>query len=84
MLLLYTNEEEAFWITCSICEELLPDYYSPSMIGAMVDQRIFEILVSKYLPDLHDHLQSVGVSIQLLSFPWFMTLYINYLPLEVR
>jgi len=82
-ILLFMNEEEAFWLTSSICEELLPDYYVTSMIGSMADQRVFEVLVQTYLPDIYSHLQSVGIPIQLISFPWFMCIYVNCLPLEI-
>jgi len=44
------NEEEAFWIMSCICEELMPDYYTPSMIGALADQHVLEALLNKYLP----------------------------------
>jgi len=82
-ILLFMNEEEAFWLTSSICEELLPDYYVTSMIGSMADQRVFEVLVQTYLPNIYSHLESVGIPIQLISFPWFMCIYVNCLPLEI-
>jgi hypothetical protein len=53
------------------------------MIGSLADQRVFEVLVSIYLPEIYHHLEEVGIPIQLISIPWFMCLYINCLPLEV-
>lgn len=53
------------------------------MIGSMIDQRIFEILMSRHLPELYNRLQEVGILLQIISFPWFMTMFMTSLPYEV-
>ena len=48
-----------------------------------MDERIFEILLSRYLPEIHQHLTSAGIPISMISFPWFLTLFMNMFPLDV-
>lgn len=80
-LLIYMSEEQAFWLLEVLCDRILPGYYSPSMEGTLLDQRVFESLVKRCLPLIHDHFREVDVQISVASLPWFLSLYINSLPL---
>lgn len=59
-LLLYMSEEEAFWLLCTICEDIVPDYYNKQLLGSIIDQQIFTQLVSIYLPEIDEHLKKVN------------------------
>lgn len=109
LLLLYMGEEEAFWMLRMLCEEYLPQYWTPGtfpfltaalyqigsmclgrpatghpdMIGSITDQHVFEDLVEEHLPEIDAHLSSIDLPLALVSFPWFVCLFIGYVPMEV-
>ncbi|CAG8666734.1 21262_t:CDS:2, partial [Dentiscutata erythropus] len=80
-LLIYMNEEQAFWILSVLCDRMLPGYYSTSMYGAILDQMIFDHYVQMKMPSLYSHFQNVDVQLTVACFPWFLSLYINSMPL---
>ncbi|GLB43224.1 putative TBC-domain-containing protein [Lyophyllum shimeji] len=80
-ILIYMSEEQAFWLLEVLCDRLLPGYYAPSMHGTLLDQRVFESLVQRCLPIIHDHFQVVDVQLSVASLPWFLSLYINSMPM---
>ncbi|XP_039629902.1 TBC1 domain family member 9B isoform X1 [Polypterus senegalus] len=81
VLLLYCNEEQAFWLLVALCERMLPDYYNTRVVGALVDQGVFEDLTQEFLPLLHEHMQELGV-ISTISLSWFLTLFLSVMPFE--
>lgn len=81
VLLLYAKEEEAFWLLVAVCERMLPDYFNRRIIGALVDQAVFEELIRDHLPQLTDHMTDMTF-FSSVSLSWFLTLFISVLPIE--
>lgn len=80
-LLIYLSETQAFFVLSVLCDRLLPGYYSITMYGTLLDQKVFESLVEKTMPVLWEHLVKSDVQLSVVSLPWFLSLYINSMPL---
>lgn len=96
MLLLFMSEEEAFWtFVMTITVILPPNVYDVTMEGANIDQNVLMILISERYPHLWNRMSGgktfweceedgVGMpTCSLVTSHWFLTLYINILPIEV-
>ncbi|XP_066863188.1 TBC1 domain family member 8 isoform X3 [Kogia breviceps] len=90
LLLLYAEEEEAFWLLVAVCERMLPDYFNhrviatslwPPFPGAQVDQSVFEELIKEQLPELAEHMRDLS-ALASISLSWFLTLFLSIMPLE--
>ncbi|KAH6628434.1 hypothetical protein F5144DRAFT_654840 [Chaetomium tenue] len=80
-LLIYMSEAQAFFLLSTLCDRLVPGYYSTTMYGTLLDQKVFESLVEKTMPILWEHLVKSDVQLSVVSLPWFLSLYINSMPL---
>ncbi|MGH0144224.1 UNVERIFIED_CONTAM: hypothetical protein FKN15_002639 [Acipenser sinensis] len=81
VLLLYAKEEEAFWLLVAVCEKMLPDYFNRRVIGAQVDQSVFEELIKERLPELSEHSTDLS-ALSSISLSWFLTLFLSIMPFE--
>ncbi|KAI9018301.1 hypothetical protein DFJ74DRAFT_608448 [Hyaloraphidium curvatum] len=75
--------EQAFWILTVLCDRLLPRYYTPTMIGAVVDSRVLESMVEKFMPLLDSHFKGLDLQLSIVALPWFLSLFINAFPLSL-
>ncbi|XP_039296162.1 growth hormone-regulated TBC protein 1 [Nilaparvata lugens] len=83
MLLLVTHSEDtSFWLLKVLVENKLPDYYSPTMDGVITDMEVLSELVKEKFPDIHSHLNSVGLPWTVITTKWFMCLFAEVLPTE--
>ena len=84
VMLLFLQEEDAFWLLVTVVETLLPkDYFSKSMVGMCTDQLVLAKLVELHLPNVHAALQKTQLQLSLITVPWFLCLYINTFHTEV-
>ncbi|CAK7272595.1 GTPase activating protein (GAP) [Sporothrix epigloea] len=80
-LLIYMSEVQAFFLLSTLCDRLVPGYYSTTMYGTLLDQKVFESVVEKTMPIIWSHLVKSDVQLSVVSLPWFLSLYINSMPL---
>lgn len=84
LLLVYADEEEAFWVLCAIVEKLLPeDFFSPSLLSSRACPLVLLDYVKEQLPKLRNHLNKLEVDIGAVCFSWFLSLFTDCLPIEV-
>ncbi|XP_021370543.1 small G protein signaling modulator 3 homolog isoform X1 [Mizuhopecten yessoensis] len=83
-LLLFMEEEDAFWMMCAIIEDLLPaSYYSSTLIGIQADQRVMRQLIISYLPDTDLVMKEHDIELSLISLHWFLTLFASVVHMKV-
>ncbi|XP_018895651.1 growth hormone-regulated TBC protein 1-A [Bemisia tabaci] len=82
LILITTSDQTSFWLLKALVENILPDYFSPSMIGVLVDIEVLAELVRVKLPDVHKHLESKEFHWALIATKWFVCCYAEVLPTE--
>ncbi|KAM5292569.1 TBC1 domain family member 2B [Ctenodactylus gundi] len=76
--LLYLEQEDAFWCLVTIVEVFMPrDYYTKTLLGSQVDQRVFKDLMNEKLPRLHAHFEQYKVDYTLITFNWFLVVFVD-------
>ncbi|KAG9489666.1 hypothetical protein GDO78_005553 [Eleutherodactylus coqui] len=76
--LLYLDQEDAFWCLVTIVEVFMPrDYYTKTLLGSQVDQRVFKDLMSEKLPRLNAHFEQHKVDYTLITFNWFLVVFVD-------
>ncbi|XP_061492201.1 TBC1 domain family member 2A isoform X2 [Rhineura floridana] len=83
-LLVLEEEENAFWCLVHITENLMPpDYYSNTLIGSQVDQRVFKDFLLEKLPRLTAHLEQHRIDLGLVTFNWFLVIFVDSLVSDI-
>lgn len=94
MLLLFLDEERAFWMLVIITQRYLPGVHEVNLEGVNVDQGILMLLIKQSLPEVWER---IGLTfegqhtdnflcklppITLCTASWFMSAYISIFPTE--
>lgn len=81
-LLIFMSEEQAFWCLFNLCELFVPGYYSKTMYGTLLDQRVFEAFVESKMPVMWEHIAKYDIQLSVVSLPWFLSLFFTAMPLQ--
>ena len=82
-LLLFLDEEDSFWLLCSLCQNILPpQYYTPRLFDLHVDVRVLQKLIETKLPSVQALFEDHHIDVRLIAMEWFMCSFLNVFPLE--
>ncbi|XP_063312035.1 TBC1 domain family member 2A [Pelobates fuscus] len=83
-LLVLEEEESAFCCLVDIVDNIMPaDYYSNNLSGSQVDQRVFKDFLSEKLPRLTSHFQQYKIDLSLITFNWFLVVFVDNLVSDI-
>ncbi|KAG8138107.1 putative Small G protein [Naja naja] len=83
-LLLFLEEEDAFWMMCAIIEDMVPaSYFSTTLMGVQTDQRVLRHLIVQYLPQLDRLLQEHDIELSLITLHWFLTSFASVVHIKL-
>ncbi|XP_067876000.1 small G protein signaling modulator 3 [Heterodontus francisci] len=83
-LLLFLEEEDAFWMMCAIIEDLVPpSYFSTTLLGVQTDQRVLRHLIVQYIPRLDKLLQEHDIELSLITLHWFLTAFASVVHINI-
>lgn len=84
LLLVFGDEEEAFWVLAAMIERILPpDFFSPSLLSSRACPLVLLDYVQEHMPKLYNHLTQLDVDLPAICFSWFLSLFTDCLPVEV-
>ncbi|CCC10872.1 unnamed protein product [Sordaria macrospora k-hell] len=83
LLLITPCAEDAFWILVSIVENILPpNYFDHSLLASRADQQVLRQYVSEVLPKLSAHFEELGITLETMTFQWFLSVFTDCLSAE--
>lgn len=82
ILLVTKDEDSTFWLLKVLAEQILPDYYTPSMPGLLTDIKVLSELIKQEVPSVARHVEKLQLPWALVCSKWFICLFSEVLPTE--
>ncbi|XP_067454389.1 TBC1 domain family member 2A isoform X2 [Thunnus thynnus] len=83
-LLVLQSEEDAFWCLVAVVETIMPqDYYTKNLVASQADQRVLKDFLAEKLPRLAAHFEDHGIDVSLVTFNWFLVVFVESLPSDI-
>ncbi|KAG2734649.1 hypothetical protein G9P44_002655 [Scheffersomyces stipitis] len=96
LLLLFMEEERAFWMLVILTERIIPKVHSANLEGVHTDQGVLMLCVKEYIPQLwailgknfegeslsEDKILTRLPPVTLVTSSWFMSVFVGNLPIE--
>ncbi|XP_073342447.1 TBC1 domain family member 2A [Pagrus major] len=83
-LLVLQSEEDAFWCLVSVVEVIMPqDYYTKNLVASQADQRVLKDFLTEKLPRLAAHFEDHSIDVSLITFNWFLVVFVESLPSDI-
>ncbi|XP_054649054.1 TBC1 domain family member 2A [Dunckerocampus dactyliophorus] len=83
-LLVLQSEEDAFWCLVSVVDTIMPqEYYTKNLLASQADQHVFKDILVEKLPRLAAHFDLHGIDVSLVTFSWFLVVFVESLPGDI-
>ncbi|XP_042338309.1 TBC1 domain family member 2A-like, partial [Plectropomus leopardus] len=83
-LLVLQSEEDAFWCLVAVVEAVMPqDYYTTNLVASQADQRVLKDFLAEKLPRLAAHFEAYSIDVSLITFNWFLVIFVESLPSDI-
>ncbi|KAM3612429.1 uncharacterized protein V6R79_008170 [Siganus canaliculatus] len=83
-LLVLQSEEDAFWCLVAVVEDIMPqDYYTKNLVASQADQRVLKDFLLEKLPRLAAHFEDHSIDVSLITFNWFLVVFVESLPSDI-
>ncbi|CAP27718.2 Protein CBG07319 [Caenorhabditis briggsae] len=83
--LLFVGPEDAFWFLIAITERYFDKtYFDSNLTGAQADQEVLKNLLEVQHPRIMTHLKSLEIDVASFTLNWFIALFFDSVPFNVR